>query len=170
MAKGVQYHNIANACEKLQSEGKNITFEAVREVLGNTGSYTTINLHLKAWKSTIIEQKLKNGDDVTELPITRRVDKKKNDTRIYALEEENAALKFKVEMLEKDVIKATAEIEALKKTTMTITKMLEDIRAEISWATEGKKALTNLVDTLSDPAFSTMEEPNHPVPPSRPYR
>ena len=46
---GVTYQDIANAAHELKGQGKNVTIESVRNILG-TGSIGTINQHLRKWK------------------------------------------------------------------------------------------------------------------------
>jgi chromosome segregation ATPase len=46
---GVSYQDIASAANELRGQGKNITIENVRNILG-TGSIGTINHHLRKWK------------------------------------------------------------------------------------------------------------------------
>lgn len=46
---GVTYQDIATAANELKGQGKNITIESVRAILG-TGSIGTINQHLRKWK------------------------------------------------------------------------------------------------------------------------
>lgn len=46
---GVTYQDIANAAHELKGQGKNVTIDGVRAILG-TGSIGTINQHLRKWK------------------------------------------------------------------------------------------------------------------------
>jgi len=46
---GVTYQDIATAADELKGQGKNVTIENVRAILG-TGSIGTINAHLRKWK------------------------------------------------------------------------------------------------------------------------
>lgn len=46
---GVTYQDIANAAHELKGQGKNVTIDGVRAILG-TGSISTINQHLRKWK------------------------------------------------------------------------------------------------------------------------
>lgn len=48
---GVTYQDIVTAANELKGQGKNVTIESVRGILG-TGSIGTINQHLRKWKET----------------------------------------------------------------------------------------------------------------------
>ena len=48
---GILYSQVAKAAAKIAVEGKNPTVDKVREVLGGTGSKSTIAPMLKRWKS-----------------------------------------------------------------------------------------------------------------------
>jgi hypothetical protein len=47
---GVSREQVVKAAEQLGAQGRPVTVTAVRALLGQTGSYTTISGHLKAWR------------------------------------------------------------------------------------------------------------------------
>lgn len=47
---GITYHDVINATQQLQGQGKSPTIENIRFLLG-TGSSTTIAMHLRQWKA-----------------------------------------------------------------------------------------------------------------------
>jgi hypothetical protein len=47
---GISREQVVKAAERLQAHGQSVTVTAVRALLGETGSYTTISGHLKTWR------------------------------------------------------------------------------------------------------------------------
>ena len=47
---GVSEYHVFQAADRLKALGVNPTVEKVRRELGDTGSSTTINNHLRAWR------------------------------------------------------------------------------------------------------------------------
>ena len=62
--KGITFEEVSAAADKLLSEGKNATIQAVREALGNTGSPNTIHRHLQALQAATPQA----GREAPELP------------------------------------------------------------------------------------------------------
>jgi hypothetical protein len=63
---GVTYHDIANAATELKGQGKNVTIENVRSILG-TGSIGTINNHLRKWKEAqSLTQKMPSAENLPQ--------------------------------------------------------------------------------------------------------
>jgi len=63
---GITFLDVKDAIAELQGQEKNITVDHIREVLG-TGSRSTINNHLKTWRSQISDAGLNDPTLPSEL-------------------------------------------------------------------------------------------------------
>lgn len=63
---GLLYEEVAAAAEKLVNEGQKPSIQRIREELGNRGSTTTINRHLKNWRAEPKKIQVAKIDEVDE--------------------------------------------------------------------------------------------------------
>lgn len=147
--RGITIEEVSAAVDKLVSEGKEPTIQAVREALGNTGSPNTIHRHLRALRDAApqVGREAPELPDDLKLAITQEIERQSAKARseveeklVRALEdaqvlaEEGERNETIQQELEEENQQLTADNQRLSALAEEREKEIETLRAELSEA------------------------------------
>lgn len=179
MESFVTYEMVAGAIKDLLDTNEKVTVNRIREQLGNRGSNSTINKHLRAWRKesliqniapeklpertkNILSEKLQNLIDDQKYLLDQS--KKRNnelEQRLEKLEERNEDLVFENKKLVNDVTNKNNEIFKINLELKTQVRILEEVRSEHKSHIKFLEDNVERISNLAGQEFNNWQERYH---------
>lgn len=162
---GITFLDVKDAIAELQGQEKNITVDHIREILG-TGSRSTINNHLKTWRSQASDAGLNDPTLPSELVslikgLWENMRSKANDT----ITQHQTQCDDKIEAAEialRDIQQALAASEKLQQDTTTLlqqkTEQVEQLHIKLNLEQQETHKLNERITSLETRRQDSVDE------------
>lgn len=152
--RGIQYEDVITSIEALRARGLAPTVQNVRDQLG-TGSFSTINEHLKQWRAA---SQLSAGHSEQDLPeglaqLTAQLWKAAQEEAHVALEQHRAAANAEIEAALVEKQDAQAQALHMEERNIMLDQKNNELLAELKTLTDQRATLR----TERDQALKTAE-------------
>lgn len=162
---GITYLDVKDAIAELQGKEKNITVDHIREILG-TGSRSTINNHLKAWRSQTGDAGLNDSSLPSEFislmkGLWENMRSKANDTIAQhqtQCDEKMEAVEIKFENIKQAL--ATSEKQQQEATTLLQqkTEQADQLQSKLNLEQQETHKLSERIASLETRRQDTVDE------------
>lgn len=112
--RGISYEDVAQAADELRSQGEIPTIERIRNLLGGTGSNTTISKYLNEWRHYAIGANVSSPSDPVQTAVQRvwQQLREETDVEINKIREESHQLITEAQTKEKLAVQKIEEMQS----------------------------------------------------------